>query len=110
MSAMGDKKIDDRDKKRRFRGQSQGNADWAGVDAAILCRAIASVARTGGALRLGYSRDGGVFAIGVLGDGDPYTLWERDVDQVNITLKELGEHFDEMEAPTDSTPERKKRR
>lgn len=109
MSAMGDKKLDDRDKKRRFRGKSQSSADWTGVDAAIVCRAIASVARTGGALRFGYSRDGGVFAIGVLGDGEPYTLWERDAEQVNITLKELSEHFDDMEIEPEPSAKAKKR-
>ena len=109
MSAMGDKKLDDRDKKRQFRGQANTTADWAGVDATTVLRAIASVARTGGALRFGYSRDGGVYAVGVLGDGEPYTLWERDAAQLDITLRELAEYFDDMEVSTAPSSSPKKR-
>ena len=52
--------------------ESFGNskkADWIRADAAQLQETIAAVAKTGGALRLGYSRDGGAYAIGVYGDG-----------------------------------------
>ena len=109
MSGIGDKKLDDRDKKRKFRGKTEVTADWTRVDADVLRRAIASVARTGGALRFGYSRDGGVYAIGVLGDGDPYTLWERETESVDITLAELAEYFDDMEAPQVSPSKGRKR-
>lgn len=108
MSAMGDKKLDAGKKKKQFKGSNSGSADWQAVTPAILVAAIAAVARAGGALRFGYSRDGGVFALGVMGDGEPYTLWERDPAQLDITLGELTEYFTDMVKTTDVTPERKK--
>jgi len=64
-------------------------ADWNSADAETLRQCIAVVAKTGGALRLGYSRDGGAYAIGVYGDGDPYTLYcppDDDIDTVIVRI------------------------
>jgi len=68
-------------------------ADWSDADAEQLRNTIASVARSGGALRLGYSRDGGAYAIGVYGDGDPYTLYTPPSDDINATLAEIENAF-----------------
>lgn len=109
MSALGDKSINDRDRKRQFRQKASSNADWQQVDAATIQRCIATVAKTGGALRFGYSRDGGVFAVGVLGDGQPYTLWERDPEVMSETLQELCQHFEDMDVPAQESTRAKKR-
>lgn len=72
------------------RRQQRGNitpADWATVDAELLRRAIAVVGHRGGALRLGYTRDGGSYAVGILGDGDPYTEYVRPSDDMAAYLE-----------------------
>ena len=71
-------------------------ADWSQVSAESLRDAIASVARVGGALRLGYSRDGGAYAIGVYGDGDPYTLYIPPGDDVEDALAKIENAFAEL--------------
>jgi len=75
-------------RKRRERGVGGvGAADWSGVDSALVCKAIASVARHGGALRLGYSRDGGAYAIGFYGDGEPFTEFIAPSEDVEEYFK-----------------------
>jgi len=69
-------------------------ADWGSVDAGIIQRAIATVAKAGGALRFGYTRDGGAYALGVLGDGDPYTEYLRPGDDVEQYLTVLTEQWE----------------
>jgi len=68
-------------------------ADWLTADAEGLREAIANVAKTGGALRLGYSRDGGAYAIGVYGDGDPYTLYCPPDDNVDAIMVKISNAF-----------------
>ena len=68
-------------RRRKARGNSV-RADWNSVDAGLLQQAIATVAEGGGAIRFGYTRDGGAYAIGILGDGDPYTEYLRPSDDV----------------------------
>lgn len=80
---------------RRYKGRQQPGtvADWGSVDGAIVVDAIAAVARTGGALRFGYTRDGGAYAIGVYGDGDPYTVYVRPSESVETVLGDIADSF-----------------
>jgi len=71
-------------------------ADWLTADADVLRETIATVAKTGGALRLGYSRDGGAYAIGVYGDGDPYTLYCPPDDNVDAIMAKISNAFSEL--------------
>jgi len=54
-------------------GSNQGNADWGTVSGQSLLAAVCAATALGWAVRFGYSRDGGAFALGILGDGEPYT-------------------------------------
>jgi len=78
---------------RRARRRNTAAADWAACDAMALQRAIATVAATGGALRLGYTRDGGAYAVGVYGDGDPYTEYVRPSEDISAYMMALAEDF-----------------
>jgi len=71
-------------------------ADWLTADAEALREAIANVAKTGGALRLGYSRDGGAYAIGVYGDGDPYTLYCPPDDDIDSVMAKISNAFSNL--------------
>jgi hypothetical protein len=75
--------------RRRTAHRSSLPADWAGVDGTLLAKAVASLARLGGALRLGYTRDGGAYAIGIYGDGDPFTEYVSPNDDINEFLEGL---------------------
>lgn len=85
-------------KARRFRREipeSEG-ANWENVEPQILWMAIRAVAMNGGALRLGNTRDGGAYAIGVYGDGaKPYTEYLRPSEDLNEFFTDLIEAFNE---------------
>ena len=81
-------------RKLRDRSSSSGQvADWEAVDGATLAKFVATVARDGGAVRLGYTRDGGAYAVGIYGDGDPYTLYIPPSEDINDWLRESTEDF-----------------
>lgn len=94
---MPDKKKSDLDKIRERRAQREVNnvADWMAADAALVRRAIAAVAFKGGALRFGYTRDGGAYAIGIYLSNDRYTEYVRpheDIDQyLQSLIDDLGD-------------------
>lgn len=79
--------------KRRVTYAQGITADWASVDAEKVIRAIAAVGAAGGAIRFGYTRDGGAYAIGIMGDGDPYTEYLRPSDDVGEYLDVLIEQW-----------------
>jgi hypothetical protein len=67
-------------------------ADWAGIDNEAIRAAIAAVGSIGGALRFGYSRDGGAYAVGVYGlENQPYTDYLRPGDDVQAYLYGLAD-------------------
>lgn len=68
-------------------------ADWMNVDATLIQAVIATVALQGGAVRFGYTRDGGAYAVGIYGDGEPYTLYGGTGDDIEQILREVGEAF-----------------
>jgi hypothetical protein len=77
--------------RRRGRRGSGEPADWTKVDPAIVWRLVCAVTNNGGAVRFGYSRDGGAYAVGILGDGDPYTDWVRPSEDVEAALGEIAD-------------------
>jgi len=72
--------------------------DWTHVSTDLIGRAIAGVARNVGALRFGYSRDGSSFAIGVYGDGEPYTEFFRTPEECDEFLAAIIEDTNTAES------------
>lgn len=88
------RKAKENKRKRRENTSVNGaHADWAEVDGELLTKAVAAVARSGGAIRLGYTRDGGAYAIGIYGDGDPFTEYVSPSDDVSEYLKGVIEDY-----------------
>lgn len=82
-------KAADAKKQRIGTNRTTGAADWQEVNADKLINAIACIGRNGGALRFGYSRDGGAYALGVYDGGDVYTLYDSEVEVVHAWLEEI---------------------
>lgn len=81
-------------KKRRVNGRGNGQvADWSSCNGELLAKAVASIAKHGGALRLGYTRDGGAYAVGFYGDGDPFTEYITPSDDIDEFLKGVIEDY-----------------
>lgn len=70
MSTNRKKKKEDGPRRRR---SQEIEADWGGIDADKIRAVIAAIAKTGGAARFGYSRDGSSYTVGIYGDGKPFT-------------------------------------
>ena len=83
-----------REHRRRHRG-TVDQADWGSADGTNIASAIASVCQHGYAIRFGYTRDGGAFAIGIIGDGEPYTDFVRPSEDIDAYLVGLAEDYKE---------------
>ena len=73
----------------RRRRRNVATADWTSAEGGLLRRLIATVSTNGGALRFGYSRDGGAYALGIYGDGDPFTEYLPGTEDVDEWLEGL---------------------
>lgn len=83
-------------KSRGLRRSNGSVADWASADAEKLRKAVAQAAATGGALRLGYTSDGGAYAVGIYGDGAPYTEYVSPHQDIDLTLDAICELFESI--------------
>lgn len=72
-----------------IQGRAGGASDWTEIDGELLKRAIATVGNMDGAMRLGYTRDGGAFAIGIYGDGQPFTEYYHGVQETEDFLRRV---------------------
>jgi len=100
--AMESKK--ERKQQRKFRRETdeQNGANWATVDGSTIHSTICKVTAAGGALRFGYTLDGGAYALGIYGDGAaPYTEYIRPSEDIERILSELGAVFDGDETDTE---------
>jgi hypothetical protein len=67
-------------------------ADWAEVSADSIRDCIVQIGAIGGAVRFGYSRDGGAYSIGVYGlETQPFTDYLRPGDDVAHYLDTLAD-------------------
>lgn len=72
-----------------------GVADWYNASPELVFRLVCIVAVEGGAVRFGYTRDGGAYSIGLyLGDNSK-TYYCNDAEGINEQLQELIKHFTE---------------
>ena len=80
-------------------------ADWGSVDAQILVKTIETASRKGGAIRFGYTRDGGAYAIGVYAGPNYFTDYVRPGEDVDQYLKDLIGSFEDYDGSTETQPQ-----
>lgn len=91
-----DSRAQRRNKKRQRIQAARTEVTVGDIEGNALLHALDCVLRGGGAVRIGRTRDGGAWAIGVYGDGDqPYTEYIQGSEDINKYLWELGEFFDQ---------------
>lgn len=91
---MADKKNPKRDEPIRRRRQNDAVADWASVEPDRIIKVICAVTSTEGAIRFGYSRDGGAYSIGIYGDGKPFTEFCPATGDVDTWLEGLSYDYE----------------
>lgn len=82
--------------RRRNRGKVD-QADWGEATPGKLATAIKAIAQHGFAIRFGYTKDGGAFAIGILGDGEPFTEFVRPTEDIDLFLDSLVADYTDTE-------------
>jgi hypothetical protein len=101
--AKDSKRDTDKPQQRSNRRRNRGTdtiAEWGDANAQKVLEAISAIARNGFAVRFGYTRDGGAFAIGVVGDGDPYTEYVRPNEDIDLYLDGLIQDYRDGSRPT----------
>jgi len=103
MAAGSDHELNKRDDKRKAaqakkalptnQRSSNGVADWANANAENVLQLVCAVAMEGGAVRFGYTRDGGAYSIGLYLGSDSKTYYCNDAEGINGQLEELIEYF-----------------
>lgn len=81
---------------RRIRNSNRGNVDsahWGDCDATLLRDVVQSIAGRGCAVQFGFTRDGGAFAIRIVGDGEPYSEYVRPSEDIDLYLRGLLDDF-----------------
>lgn len=78
--------------RRGKRGNTE-SADWGVANPQKVLDAITAVSQLGAAIRFGYTKDGGAFAIGIVGDGEPYTEYVRPSEDIDLYLVSVAEDF-----------------
>ena len=94
-SAKEDKQRTAYEKRKGKAGRTAGGnvADWAGVDSDTLRKCVAAVCITGDAIRLGYTRDGGAYAVALLHNGESTTEYISPNDDIEEYLKGLTSDY-----------------
>lgn len=71
--------------RRYARGDSEP-ADWGAVADELIAGAVVAATSQSWAIRFGYTRDGGAYTIGILGDGEPQTIYIRPTEGIEQWL------------------------
>lgn len=79
----------ERDRQRSIRAA----VDIQSIDPTLLLTVVEAAVAIDGAIRIGASRDGGAFAIGIYGDGDPHTEYVGGDEDINEYLTALREYL-----------------
>jgi len=78
---------------RRAKRPTGKKQNWDELPAGKITGLIVQATRAGGAVRFGASRDGGALGLGVYGDGEPYTEWFRDCEELENFIDEMTALF-----------------
>jgi len=70
-------------------GSNSGAADWSQADSDQILSLIANVGSRSGAIRFGYTRDGGAYAVGIYLDDDNATFYCKPSDDLGKFIGDL---------------------
>jgi len=96
---MGIDKHESNAKLRRPRqsNETSGVADWESANPGVLVKVLARAGKKQCALRFGYSRDGGAYAIGVYTGSEYWTDYVRPSEDIDQYLQDLLLSLEEYE-------------
>jgi len=74
-------------------GGVSANVSWGLADPAMLSWFVAQLTQDGNAVILGTTRDGGALSVTVLAGETKYKHYIAPKDDLNMSLKEIGEYY-----------------
>lgn len=84
---------------------NHGSADWGTADPGTISRLISVVTSRGGALRFGYTRDGGAYALGLYYGSESQTEYCRPADDLTQFLEDWIEFYENLPMTNGRSPE-----
>jgi len=81
---------------RRSTRAANTTIDTTDLDGGVLLEAINAALRASGAVRIGATRDGGAWAIGIYGDGEPFTEYIGADEDINTYFGNLAKYYDKL--------------
>jgi len=82
--------------RRKADGGNPGIADWTNATPGLLELLIATVGSRGGAVRFGYTRDGGAYNLGLYYGGESTSEYCRPSEDLDAWLQEWVEFFENL--------------
>lgn len=80
------------------------SANWGDVDSGIVLRLVDIVTNRGGAVRFGYSRDGGAYSLGLYYGEDRETSYCRPGESVEGWIQEWIEFYERLPVTGGKSP------
>lgn len=77
-------------------GKPSTPADWTNANGSSILEFIQTVSKAGGAVRFGFTRDGGTYAVGVYFEGDRATFYCRPQDDIDDFMRGLLAKLEEV--------------
>lgn len=74
----------------------QDVADWERADAEKIKRVVTAISARNGAVRFGYTRDGGAYSLGLYLGDDRETYYCRPYESIDGLLDQIGDGLDEL--------------
>lgn len=88
-----------------YKSSSTEVADWGSVPTDLVCELIGTVTSRGGAVRFGYTRDGGAYSLGVYYGTGHRTFYCRGGEDVIDFLKQWVEFYAALPNTRGKSPE-----
>jgi len=96
MGAMKNQKLEAKDRRRGSKRPASGEmADWGSAEAELLRKAIELVCKSQGAIRFGYTRDGGAYAVGIYENGESITEYVKPSEDIDEYLRSIVRDFED---------------
>jgi hypothetical protein len=80
-------------------------ADWGGANAALVIGLVRTVTSRGGAVRFGYTRDGGAYALGLYYGGEATSEYCRPSEDIDLFLQGWIEFYQDLPDRAGKSPD-----
>lgn len=94
--------------RRKVDSATAGSADWSSATPKLLLDLVGTVSSRGGAVRFGYTRDGGAYAVGFYYGSESTTEYCRPTESLDDFLVEWVEFYKNLPNTAGKSPDQKR--